>query len=88
MIPNWKEEFKNSSQEKKKMMLSSIIDLIVVNDDDIEIRLKMSLKDFIESSQNKVLKEEKTSLKNKTKNLENLNKRGTHFTNANLGALG
>lgn len=58
------------------MMLSSIIDLIVVNDDDIEIELKMSFKDFIESFQNKALKEDKTSKKNKTKNLEKLNKRG------------
>ena len=55
-----KEEFKNSSQEEKNMRLSSIIDLIVANDD-IEIKLKMSFKDFIESSQNKALKEDKTS---------------------------
>ena len=60
MIPNQKEEFKNSSQEEKNMRLSSIIDLIVANDD-IEIKLKMSFKDFIESSQNKALKEDKTS---------------------------
>lgn len=50
LIPDWKKEFKKSSQEKKKIMLSSIIDLIIVNNDDIEIKLKMNLDDFIANS--------------------------------------
>ena len=87
MIPNWKEEFKNSSQEKKKMMLSSIIDLIVVNDDDIEIKLKMNLRDFIENSQKKIYKEDKASLKNTSKNFDNLNSRGTIVTYTNVGSF-
>lgn len=47
LIPNWKKELEKASQEKKRMMLSSIIDLIIVNDDNIEIKLKMNLEDFI-----------------------------------------
>lgn len=47
IIPNWKSEFKNLSQEKKKMILSNIINLIVVNDEDIEIKLNMSIEEFL-----------------------------------------
>lgn len=87
MIPNWKEEFKNSSQEKKKIMLSSIIDLIVVNDDNIEIKLKMNLRDFIENSQKNFQKEDKGSLKNISINFENMNSGRTTIINTYLGTF-
>ena len=73
LIPDWKKEFQNSSQEKKKMMLSGIIDLIIVNDNDIEIKLKMSLEDFIVDSKYLDDKEDVASLKKSKKNFENLN---------------
>lgn len=41
---------KNLKNFLKKIMLSSIIDLIIVNNDDIEIKLKMNLNDFIANS--------------------------------------
>ena len=80
LIPNWKEEFKSSSEEKKKMMLSTMIDKIIVNDDDIEIKLKMNLGEFIENAKILDNKEGSTSLKKYNENLENLNKRRTNFT--------
>ena len=43
LIPDWKQEFRESTQEKKKMMLSNMINKIIVNDDDIEIQLRMNL---------------------------------------------
>ena len=50
MIPNWKEEFKNSSTEKKKVLLSTIIDRVIVHTEQIEIKVKMSLEEFIRGS--------------------------------------
>ena len=50
LIPDWKEEFKKSSEEKKKMMLSTMIGKIIVNDEAIEIQLKISLEEFVGNS--------------------------------------
>lgn len=77
LIPNWKEEFKNSSEEKKKMMLSTIIEQIVVNDNDIEIKLKMNLGEFIQSSKILEEKESSLSLKKEQNNFKNLRDGGT-----------
>lgn len=87
LIPNWKQEFKESSEEKKKMMLATIIDKIVVNDDDIEIQLKMNLGEFIGNTKLIENEEDKTSLKNSNKNFKNLCDSGTNFFNAYLGTF-
>lgn len=50
MIPDWKEVLKSCSNEKKKMILSSIIKEIVVYDNKIDIKLRISYKEFIETA--------------------------------------
>ena len=47
MVPNWKEEFQNADTQTKKMLLSSLIDKIEVKDDDINIKFKIRLEDFV-----------------------------------------
>ncbi len=51
MIPDWKEVLKSCSIEKKKMILSSIIREIIVFDERIDIHLKISFKEFLETAQ-------------------------------------
>lgn len=87
LIPDWKQEFKESTQEKKKMMLSNMINKIVVNDDDIEIQLRMNLGEFIGNSKLLKNEEDKTSLKNSNKNFENLCDSGTSIFVTNLGTF-
>lgn len=87
LIPNWKQEFIESTDEKKKMMLSTIINKIVVNDDNIEVQLRMDLGEFIESAEMLKNKEEKASLKNDNKDFENLCYSGTSLSNTNMGTF-
>lgn len=87
LIPNWKQEFIDSTEEKKKMMLSTIVDKIVVNDDDIEIQLKMNLGEFIKDSKLLENKEDSASLKNVSKDFENLSCRRTSIPNSNMGTF-
>lgn len=47
MVPNWKEEFQSADTQTKKMLLSSLIDKIEVKNDDIHIKFKIRLEDFI-----------------------------------------
>ena len=47
MVPDWKEEFQRADTQTKKMLLSSIIDKIEVKDNDINIKFKIRLEDFI-----------------------------------------
>lgn len=47
MVPNWKEEFQNADTQTKKMLLSSLIDKIEVKNNDIHIKFKIRLEDFI-----------------------------------------
>ncbi|HEY0827573.1 MAG TPA: recombinase family protein [Bacilli bacterium] len=46
-IPLWSEIFKTAPVEKQKMMLHSIIEKILVNRDRIEVKLRLSLDQFI-----------------------------------------
>lgn len=46
-IPNWGEEFRNADIATKRMLLSSLIDRIEVKDDDIKIKFKIRLEDFM-----------------------------------------
>ena len=46
-IPNWGEEFRNADTATKRMLLSSLIDRIEVKDDDIKIKFKIRLEDFM-----------------------------------------
>jgi len=48
VIPNWKEEFENVDIATKKMLLSSLIDRIEVKNDDIKIKFKIRLENFID----------------------------------------
>lgn len=47
MVPNWKEEFQSADTQTKKMLLSSLIDKIEVKDEDINIKFKIRLEDFL-----------------------------------------
>ena len=78
LIPDWKVVFENSSIEQKKMILASIIKEIIVYDDKIDVKLNISLNEFINTAN-------KLQLKNNTL-FENLTNRGTSKTNTNLGA--
>lgn len=46
-IPKWEEEFMDADMETKRMILSSLIDKIIVKDDDITIKFKVRLEDFM-----------------------------------------
>jgi DNA invertase Pin-like site-specific DNA recombinase len=39
-IPNWKEQFENSTTEIKKMLLTEIIDEVIIKDKEISVKLK------------------------------------------------
>lgn len=52
-IPNWKEEFQNADIPTKQMLLASLIDRIEVMDDNIRIKFKIRLDDFIEPDNSK-----------------------------------
>lgn len=47
MIPNWKEEFRDADPATKQMLLSALIERIEVKDDDITIRFRIRLEDFL-----------------------------------------
>ncbi len=47
MIPNWKEEFASVEVPTKQMLLSSLIERIEAKDDDIKIRFRIRLDDFL-----------------------------------------
>lgn len=49
-IPHWKEVFNQASIEKKKMMLSYIIDEIYVSRDEVNIKLKIDIQSFLNST--------------------------------------
>jgi len=51
MIPNWKQEFENSTTEQKKMLLSAIIKQVIVHNEQIEIKLKLDLNEFIKTGE-------------------------------------
>ena len=81
MIPDWKEILKNCSIEKKKMILSSIIKDIVVYDNKIDIHLRISFKEFLETAK-------KLDIKGmNSKVFENMSNTRTNQSNSSLGAF-
>ena len=46
-LPNWKEEFRNADIATKHMILASLIDRIEVKDNDIKIKFKIRLENFL-----------------------------------------
>ncbi|MCR4435905.1 MAG: hypothetical protein QHH06_09010 [Clostridiales bacterium] len=49
LIPVWKEEFDRANVEKRKMMLAQIVSEIKVWKDKVEVNVRMSINDFINS---------------------------------------
>ena len=47
-MPKWSEIFKDSDIQTKQMILSTLIDKIIVKDDDITIKFKIRLDDFLD----------------------------------------
>ena len=47
-MPKWSEIFKDSDTQTKQMILSTLIDKIIVKDDDITIKFKIRLDDFLD----------------------------------------
>ena len=79
MIPNWKEEFVISSTEQKKMILSSIIEKVTVYHDKIEVKLKMSINEFLKTAEKVTIQMEDTSKKCTQKDFRNISNRRTSF---------
>lgn len=50
-IPNWEELYTNAEIPEKQMILASLIDKIIVKDDDITIRFKINLENFINNDE-------------------------------------
>lgn len=63
-IPIWREEFENCELAQKKMMLAEIIDRIDVYRNEIRIRLKMNIEEF--------LKRQVCPIENPSKNISNV----------------
>ena len=84
MIPDWKAVLKNCSMEKKKMILSSIIKEIVVYDNKIDIHLRISFKEYIETAQKMDIDKFK---KMNSNFFENICDMGTTKLNTNLGTF-
>ena len=53
-IPNWKEEFRNADVPAKQMLLSSLIDRIIVTRDNINIKFKIRLEDYLPTDPTKI----------------------------------
>ncbi|MCL2313079.1 MAG: hypothetical protein FWC41_11475, partial [Firmicutes bacterium] len=85
MIPNWKEEFVISSTEQKKMILSSIIEKVTVYHDKIEVKLKMSINEFLKTAEKVTIQMEDTSKKCTQKDFRNISNRRTGILNSYLG---
>lgn len=51
-IPKWEEEFDKANDDKKKVMLSYIIDEVIVYKNEIDVKVKLFIKDFINSIKN------------------------------------
>ena len=47
-MPKWSEIFKDSDIQTKQMILSTLIDKIIVKDDDITIKFKIRLDNFLD----------------------------------------
>lgn len=51
LIPIWREEFEKANTEIKKMLLSQIIESVLVFEDKIEIKLRITMKNFLKYAQ-------------------------------------
>lgn len=49
-IPVWKEEFEQADVDKKKMMLVNLIEEVIVRRDEIDVKIKCYVKNFIASA--------------------------------------
>ena len=49
-MPNWRELFKEADLQTKQMLLSTLVDKIIVKDEEITIRFKIRLEDYMEQS--------------------------------------
>ena len=84
MIPDWKEILKNCSIEKKKMILSSIIKEIIVYDNKIDVHLRISFKEFLETAKKLDISKIKGM---DSKVFENMSNTRTSFFITYLGTL-
>ena len=84
MIPDWKEILKNCSIEKKKMILSSIIKEIVVYDNKIDVHLRISFKEFLETAKKLDISKIKGM---DLGSFENMSNTRTNFINTNMGSF-
>jgi hypothetical protein len=84
MIPDWKEVLRNSSIERKKMILSQIVKEIVVYDEKIDIHLKISFNEFLNTAKKLDLE---TISEGNSKIFKNLASRGTCKPYTNLGTF-
>ncbi len=50
-VPNWEELYANAEVPEKKMILATLIDKIIVKDDDITIRFKINIENFINTQE-------------------------------------
>ena len=72
MIPDWKKVLKNSSTERKKIILSSIIKKIIVYDDKIDIELKISFSEFLNTAKKLDFKKVSEMYSNVFENMSNM----------------
>lgn len=84
MIPDWKEVLKNASTEEKKMILSTIIKQVVIYDEKIDIHLRISLKEFLETAGKLDTNDDK---KWYSKKFDIYSNRGTNQLNPTLGSF-
>lgn len=56
-MPKWSEIFKDSDMQTKQMILSTLIDKIIVKDDDITIKFKIRLEDYMDTSMDNSVRE-------------------------------
>ena len=53
IAPNWKQVFKESDIPTKRMLLASLIERIDVKDEDISIKFRIRIEDFLKDSSDK-----------------------------------
>ena len=83
-LKDWKEILKNCSIEKKKMILSSIIKEIIVYDNKIDVHLRISFKEFLETAKKLDISKIKGM---DSKVFENMSNTRTSVSYTNMGTL-
>ena len=77
LVPEWKEVFKNATIEQKKMLLASIIREIIVYDEKIDVKLRISFNEFLNTAK-------KINIMN-SDFFENISNRGASNIDTTLG---